>query len=87
MSSGSVYAGEQQRGDVDALGAGGRDQLDARHLGHALVGDEDVYRLGPEDRQRLLTRRGGEDAVLPLEHPDEDVQYIRLVIDEKQGVS
>jgi hypothetical protein len=78
-----AVAGQEDGRDVQALAPGARDELDAAQVGHLLVGDQDVYRPLPQDAQRLVAGRRGEDVVGALEGPGEDLDDIGLVVDEE----
>src|SRR6185295_14740299 len=71
----------------DPLAARGGDQLDAGHLRHLLVGDQDVDLPLPEDGERLGAGGGDPHRVPALQHLLEHLQHRGLVVDAEDGVA
>ena len=80
-------AGEHDAGHVRFQLAELFQQLHARHLGHALVGDDHVQVGGFRHLQRLLAGARLEDPVAALEEVAQDDQVLRLVIDDEDATA
>ena len=63
-----------------------REELGARHAGHAVIGDHHRHRLGVDDLEPLLAARRGEDRELAPERELEDPQVLGLVVDVEDRI-
>ena len=61
-----------------------RQHLDARHLRHAVIGDDDVDVLVADDVERFGAVRREEQIELAPEHDPHRVQHALLVVDEQE---
>ena len=74
--------------DQDALGArrdAGRpfEQLDPGEVGHRVVGHDGRVVAGAEQLERLVAARRGGQLADAAQRPDEQVQVVRLVVDDQ----
>ena len=86
--AGVGVGGEQDGAQVVLEPPGPLDQLDARHPGHALVGDEEVDGARGEDGERLLAVRRAQDlvAVHGRERTAQQPEDLGLVVHEEDDV-
>ena len=60
-------------------------ELDARHAGHAVVGDDHRHVLRGEDLERRRAALGAQHAELGGEDGFERIEDARLVVDDEDG--
>src|SRR5690606_19370106 len=85
-----VDVGERGQNDSDRVGlpvAHPAKQLDARHLRHALVGDDDRDVLVLEDAERLGAARRRQDVERLPEVEPEGVEVVLLVVDDEDRIA
>ena len=85
-----VDVGERGEDDADRVGlarAHLAQQLDAGHLRHALVGDDDRDLLAVEDAERLGATARGQDVERLAEVEPERVEVVLLVVDDQDGIA
>ncbi len=80
--------GEEDRAEVRVEPARRLDELDARHVRHALVADEEIHPPAPEDLERARATVHGEGlvAVFRTEATAQDLEHLRLVVHEQDDV-
>ena len=81
-----VDVGEGGEDDADGVGAHRArrlEELEARHLRHALVGDDHRHVVLFEERERLVAGAGRMDLEDALEVEAEGVEVVRLVVDDQ----